>query len=57
MLQTIKVYKKGVVPFDEIKDAIKTALLPTKQQEKYDELIEQWKNESKIGYDKARLYN
>lgn len=57
VLQAVKVYKKGVVPFDELKDAIKTALLPTKQEQKYSETIEQWKNESKVTYDKGRLYN
>jgi parvulin-like peptidyl-prolyl isomerase len=57
VLQVIKIYKKGVVPFDDIKDAIKTALLPTKQQQKFDELVEQWKSESKITYDKGRLNN
>lgn len=57
VLQTIKVYSKGTVPFDEIKDAIKAALLPSKQQEKYDETIAQWKSEAAISYDRGRLYN
>lgn len=57
VMQAIKIYKKGVVPFDQLKDTIKAALLPTKQQQKYDELVEQWKKESKITNDKGRLYN
>lgn len=57
VMQAIKIYKKGVVPFDQLKDTIKAALLPTKQQQKYDELVAQWKKESTITNDKGRLYN
>ncbi len=57
VMQAIKIYKKGTVPFEELKDSIKTALLPTKQQQEYDGLIEKWKKESNISYDKGRLYN
>ncbi len=57
VLQAIKIYKEGIIPFDELKDSIKTALLPTKQQQKYDEFIEKWKKESNITYDKGRLNN
>jgi hypothetical protein len=57
VLQTIKVYTKGVLPYEGLKDAIKTALLPSEQHEKYNELIAQWKSESSITYNRGRLYN
>jgi len=57
VLQAIKIYKKGVVAYDEIKDQIKTALLPSKQAEKVAELEEQWYKEANITYDKERLFN
>ncbi len=57
VLKNIKTYKKGVIPFDGLKDSIKTALLPGNQQKKYEETIEQWKSEADIKYDRARLEN
>jgi parvulin-like peptidyl-prolyl isomerase len=57
VLQAIKVYKKGEVSFDSLKDQIKAALLPTKQTAKQTELEDQWKSEAKITYDKGRMFN
>jgi parvulin-like peptidyl-prolyl isomerase len=57
VMQVIKVYNKGVVPFDDIKDQIKTALLPSKQDEKLAETTKQWLGEAKVTYDRGRLTN
>ena len=57
VLQVIKVYNKGVVPFDDIKDQIKTALLPSKQEEKLANTAKQWLGEAKVTYDRGRLTN
>ena len=55
ILQCIKIYPAGEVPFDEIKDQIKEALLPTIQKKKYDEITQQWLNEANIVYYRDRL--
>jgi parvulin-like peptidyl-prolyl isomerase len=55
ILQSIKVYKKGVISYEDLYDDIKEALLPTKQQEKYDEITQQWLDEADIVYHYERL--
>jgi parvulin-like peptidyl-prolyl isomerase len=57
VMQVVKVYTKGVIPFDQLKDQIKTALLPSKQDEKLSETEKQWLGEAKVTYDRARLTN
>ena len=57
VLQNIKTYKKGIIPFEDLKDSIKTALLPGRQTAKYKDTLEQWKSEANITYDRARLEN
>ena len=55
ILQSIKVYKKGIVTYEDLHDDIKEALLPTKQDEKYDEITQQWLDEADIAYHYDRL--
>jgi hypothetical protein len=55
ILQSIKVYKKGVVSYEDLHDDIKKALLPTKQEEKYNEITQQWLDEADIVYHYDRL--
>ena len=55
ILQSIKVYKKGVVSYEDLHDDIKEALLPTKQEEKYNEITQQWLDEADIVYHYDRL--
>ena len=55
LLVLMKVYEPGVIPFEDLKDSIKTALLPGKQEEKYNEMLDQWIEESKIVYYYDRL--
>lgn len=57
ILQTNKVYTKGTIPFDSIKDLIKSALLPNMQNDKYSKMEDQWAKEAKITYDKDRMFN
>lgn len=57
VMQVIKVYNKGVVPFEDLADQIKTALLPTKQNEKLADTTKQWLGEAKVTYDRGRLTN
>jgi hypothetical protein len=57
VLQSIKVYNEGAVPFEDIKEKIKTALLPDAQTAKYDELTKQWLDEADITYYYDRLNN
>lgn len=57
VMQAIKVYTKGVVPFDSLKDQIKTALLPSVQDAKLSDTTKQWLGEAKVTYDRGRLTN
>jgi len=50
VLQSIKVYSAGEVPFEQLIDQIKTALLPDAQDAKYNELTELWLSEADIKY-------
>jgi hypothetical protein len=55
ILQLVEVYEPGVVPFEELKDSIKTALRPGAEQDKYQELLEAWVEEADIKYFYNRL--
>lgn len=55
ILQSIKVYEKGVVPFEDIQAEISGALLPIKEQEKYEEITQKWLEEADVVYYRARL--
>ncbi len=55
ILQSIKFYKKGVVPFEELKDDIYTALLPIREQEIFDETTQTWLEEADTVYYRNRL--
>lgn len=55
ILQKIKVYEPGVIAFDDVKDSIKTALLPGAEQEMYEKLLEEWIDEADIKYFYNRL--
>lgn len=57
VLQNVNVYNKGVIPFEDIKENIKAALMPGKQQIKYDETVKQWQGEAGITYERNRLSN
>ena len=50
VLQSINVYHEGQVAFDDIKEKIKTALLPDAKDKKYTELTDQWLSEAKVTY-------
>ncbi len=50
VLQSINVYHEGQVAFEDIKEKIKTALLPDAQDKKYDEMTKQWLAEAKVTY-------
>lgn len=55
VLQSIKVYKQGEVPFEDIKEEIKAAMLESAKVAKYDELTKQWLSEADITYYYDRL--
>ena len=50
VLQSIKVYNEGEVPFEDLIEKIKTALLPDAKDAKYTELTELWLSEADITY-------
>jgi hypothetical protein len=51
----MKVYEQGVVPFEDIAESIKAALLPGAQEDMYNQTLEQWMDEAKITYYYNRL--
>ena len=55
VLVLMKVYDQGVVPFEDIADSIKAALLPGAQEDMYNQMLEQWMDEAKITYYYKRL--
>lgn len=55
ILQTIKVYEAGVVPYEDVKEAIREKLLPDKQQELYGQMTDEWKEAADIKYYRNRL--
>ena len=55
ILQSIEVYNAGVIPFDEIKEDIKSALLTNKQMDLLTEKTAQWEDEADIVYHRDRL--
>ncbi len=55
VLVLMKVYEQGVVPFEDIADSIKAALLPGAQEDMYNQMLEQWMDEIKITYYYNRL--
>lgn len=55
ILQTIKVYEAGEIPYEDIKEAISEKLLPGKQQELFTQNTEEWKEAADIKYYKNRL--
>ncbi len=55
VLQSINVYNEGAVPFEQLIDKIKTALLPDAQDAKYTELTDLWISEADITYYYDRL--
>jgi ABC-type proline/glycine betaine transport system substrate-binding protein len=50
VLKSIAFYPAGEVPFDQIKDKIKTALLSDAQDAKYTEITQQWLSEANVTY-------
>jgi len=57
ILQNIKVYEEGVIPYEDAKDQIIDALRPEKEQAKFTEMDAQWKEEAEIVYYYERLMN
>ncbi len=57
ILKCIEIYKQRIVPYDELYEKIKTALLPNQQQQVYDETTGKWLDEFDITYDTGRLFN
>ncbi len=55
VLALMKVYEQGVIPFEDIADSIKAALLPGEQEDMYNQTLEQWMDEAKITYYYKRL--
>ena len=55
VLVLMKVYDQGVVPFEDIADSIKAALLPGEQEDMYNQMLEQWMDDAKIKYYYNRL--
>lgn len=55
VLQSIDTYEAGEVPFEQIKESIKTAMLPDAQQAKYQEMTELWLSEADVTYYYDRL--
>ena len=55
ILQSINIYKAGTISLDDIFDEIKEAMLPGKQQEKYDEMSQQWLEEADVKYYRNNL--
>ncbi|MBT3319851.1 MAG: hypothetical protein HN948_02615 [Clostridia bacterium] len=55
VLQLIKVYESGVVSFDDLKDSILTALLPSAEQDMYQQMLETWVEEADVKYFYNRL--
>jgi hypothetical protein len=55
VLQSIRVYREGTIPFEDIRESIKTAMMPDAQTAKYDEVTKQWLSEAKITYYYKRL--
>ncbi len=55
VLQSIKLYEAGPVPFENIKESIKAGMLDDARAAKYDELTKQWLSEAKITYYYDRL--
>ncbi|MGI5848650.1 MAG: SurA N-terminal domain-containing protein [Christensenellales bacterium] len=55
ILQCVNIYKQGVVPFDDLKDKIKQALLPSRQNEYYNETTQKWLDEADVVYYRDRL--
>lgn len=57
VLQLVKVYEPGVVPFDELKDSIKKALQPGAEEDKYNEMLEQWIEDANVKYYFDRMHS
>lgn len=57
VLQLVKVYEPGIVLFDELKDSIKKALQPGAEEDKYNEMLEQWIEEANVKYYFDRLHS
>lgn len=57
VLQLVKVYEPGVVGFDELKDSIKKALQPGAEEDKYNEMLEQWIEDANVKYYFDRLHS
>jgi len=55
VLQSIKVYNQGAVPFEQLTDKIKIAMLPDAKDAKYTELTELWISEADVKYYYDRL--
>lgn len=47
--------EEKIIPFDDVKDSIKSTLLNEKQKEKYDSTLEQWKKELHVKLYENRL--
>ena len=57
VLQCIKIYEQGVIAYEDIYEDIKEALLPSAEEDKYEEMTEQWLDEAKVVYHIDRLAN
>lgn len=57
VLQNIKVYEEGVIPFEDIKEEIETSLLAAEQQTAYEETLAKWVEEADVVYYRERLTN
>ena len=55
VLQSIQVYREGEIPFEDVKDEIREALLPAKETEKFTEMTQEWLNEADVIYYRERL--
>lgn len=57
VLQCIQVYKQGVVPYEDLVDAIKEGLLPSKKDTKLTEVTQEWLDAANVVYYRDRMYS
>ncbi len=55
VLQSIKVYHEGEIPFEDVKEQIREALLPAKETEMFTQMTQEWLNEAEVIYYRERL--